>query len=148
MDPVAFEAGRFPAAPRHPQIGRRYVAGQRRRRRGLGRVARPRVENRRDGLAPARHLACERKQIEAPRVNVSLTASAILDEVGTIRRVLARIAEDKSLRPDAKCEFTDCLGALSRKMKHILRTQVQPTSLRAARTKQEGYLPGLHGVRV
>ena len=90
---------------------------------------------------------CERMQIEAPRVNVSLTASAILDEVGTIRRVLARIAEDKSLRPDAKCEFTDCLGALSRKMKHILRTQVQPTSLRAARTKQEGYLPELHGVR-
>ena len=78
-------------------------------------MARPRVENRRDGLAHPRHLACERKQIEAPRVNVSLTASAILDEVGTIRRVLAQIAEDKSLRPDAKWEFTDCLGALSRR---------------------------------
>ena len=111
-------------------------------------MARPRVENRRDGLAHARHLACERKQIEAPRVNASLTASAILDEVGIIRRVLAQIAEDKSLRPDAKWEFTDCLGALSRKMKRILKTQVQPTSLRAARTKQDGYLPELHGVKV
>jgi len=81
-------------------------------------------------------------------VNASLAASAILAEVGIIRRVLAQIAEDKSLRPDAKWEFTDCLGALSRKMKRILKTQVQPTSLRAARTKQEGHLPELHGVRV